>query len=96
MSSFDGALVVLVDVEHLPGRRYRLSLGEPYPHADLREVDRTDQLWPEAQRRVGEHGGTVGAQGGVHVDANETGIGIYAPEEVTSLEENPVVPDELT
>jgi hypothetical protein len=134
VSSFDGAQPVRVDVEHLPGWRYRLWLGEPYPRADLGEVDRTHQLWPEAQRRVGEHLGLADgsyyaefvvprpaglpdgarvqvpaddgrrlrgivvawAQGGVHVNADETGLGIYAPEEVTLLEERRAAPDELT
>jgi hypothetical protein len=32
----------------------------------------------------------------VHVDADETGIGIYAPEEVTPAEEDRAAPDELT
>ncbi len=55
MSSMEGADVVRVDAEHLPGWRYRLWLGEPYQRTDLGTVGRTDQLWPEAQRRVGEH-----------------------------------------
>jgi hypothetical protein len=55
MSSMDGADVVRVDAEHLPGSRYRLWLGEPHQRTDLGVVERTDQLWPEAQRRVGEH-----------------------------------------
>jgi hypothetical protein len=134
MSNLDGALVVRVDAEHLPGWRYQLWLGEPHPRTDLGIVERTDQLWPEAQRRVGAHLGLADgsyyaelvvprptglpdgarvevptddgrrvsgivvawAQGGVHVDAEETGIGIYAPEEVTPLEEDRVTPDELT
>jgi hypothetical protein len=54
MSSLDGAQVVRVDVEHLPDRRYRLWLGEPYPRTDLGTVDRTAELGPESMRRVGE------------------------------------------
>ena len=122
MSSFDGAEAIRVDVEHLPGWRYRLWLGEPYARTDLGIVDRTDQVWPEAQRRVGEHLGRVAdgsyyaelvnprppqvrdgdrvtvrtddgrrlaatvvgwVQGGVLVDADDEGGGIYAPEDVT-------------
>jgi hypothetical protein len=128
VSSLDGAVVVRVDVEHLPGWRYRLWLGELHPRTDLGTVDRTDQLGPEAQRRVGQHlglgdgtyyaelvvprparlgdgarvavptddgrqmsGTVVGwAQGGVHVDADEVGVGVYAPEEVTLLRKDQV------
>jgi hypothetical protein len=52
VSSFDGALAVPVDVEHLPDRRYRLWLGEPYPRTDLGVVDRTHELGPESRLRV--------------------------------------------
>jgi hypothetical protein len=135
VSSFDGALAVLVDVEHLPDRRYRLWLGEPYPRTDLGVVDRTHELGPESRRRVAQHlqlslegeefyvelrsprpdyvrigarvivrtddgralDGTVGGwiQGGVLINAVGEGHGIYAPEDVTFLEE-PSGPDELT
>jgi hypothetical protein len=134
VASLENAVVVRVDVEHLPGWRYRLWLGEPYQRTDLGVVDRTDQLWPEAQRRVGEHlglpaggyyadlvvprpeqvrngdrvtvrtdgGRQLGAtvigwvQGGVLVDADEEGGGIYAPEDVTFPAGSTWPPGELT
>ena len=133
MSALDGAEVIRVDVEHLPGWRYRLWLGEPYPRTDLGIVDKTHDVGPEAQRRVGEHlglapgsyyaelfvprpaqmedgsrvevptddgrrlpGTIVGwAQGGVHIRVDETGVGVYAPEEVRPLRDGPP-PSELT
>ena len=66
MSALDGAEVIRVDVEHLPGWRYRLWLGEPYPRTDLGIVERTDQLGPESTKRVGEH--LSMAAGGYYAD----------------------------
>jgi hypothetical protein len=134
MSALDGAEVIRVDVEHLPGWRYRLWMGEPYERTDLGVVERTHQLGPEAQRRVGEHLGLAAgsyyaelfvprpaqmedgarvevltddgrrlpgtivawAQGGVHVRVDETGVGVYAPEEVTLPGDGGSAADELT
>jgi hypothetical protein len=55
VSNFDGVPGFHVVAEHLPGHRHRLWLGEPHSGTDLGTFDRGTPLWPEAQRRVGEH-----------------------------------------